>query len=293
MTMTRTATAPLLRVDQLRISVDTNTGPKELLHGIDLELAHGQTIGLVGESGSGKSVTCRSIIRLLPAKGHVEGEIIFNDESVLSMSKQRLAQYRASQTAMIFQDSRAHINPVHRIGSFLTEGARQTAGMNKTDATDRARTLLQAMGIHDADRRLNQYPHELSGGLLQRVMIAASLMLQPQLLLADEPTTALDVTTQEEVMAILDEQCRERGLAMIFVTHDLDLAAAVCDNLLVMQKGAVVEELAAHEVYEEAKQDYTKSLLAARLEFAQTATTASSARRVTRKENGHEPNADS
>lgn len=257
--------APLLEIRDLTLQI----GGKEVLHGVDLSIDAGEAVGVVGESGSGKSLTARSVIRLLPTGAVPGGEIVFDGRSVLELPAPALRSLRGDRVAMIFQDPRAHTNPIHSIGDFLTEGSVKVRGVNRKDAATRAEGLLHAVGITDARRRMNQYPHELSGGLLQRVMIAAALMSDPVLLLADEPTTALDVTTQEEVMAILDELRTDRGLAMLFITHDLDLAAATCDRLAVMNAGRVVETLTAGSVYEEAREDYTRQLMAARPDFRQ------------------------
>ena len=257
-------TTPLLQIRDLRLAI----GGKELLHGVDLTIGAGEALGVVGESGSGKALTARSVIRLLPTNAVLEGEILFDGQSVLDLEPAALRAFRGDRVAMIFQDPRAHTNPIHTIGDFLTEVQVKVRGLNRKDAAARAVGLLREVGITDAHRRMNQYPHELSGGLLQRVMIAAALMSDPQLLLADEPTTALDVTTQEEVMAIIDELRVERGLAMLFITHDLDLAAATCDRLLVMNAGRVVETVSAEGVYEEAQDDDTNRLIAARPDFA-------------------------
>jgi ABC-type dipeptide/oligopeptide/nickel transport system ATPase component len=254
---------PLVEVRDLRVSIGTS----EILRGVNLQIGRGEALGVVGESGSGKSVTARSVIRLLPTKATTAGDIIFDGESVLEMDAARLREYRSSRVAMIFQDPRAHTNPIHTVGDFLTEGLVKVRRTRKKAAAARAVSMLREVGISDPARRMNQYPHELSGGLLQRVMIAAALMAEPELLLADEPTTALDVTTQEEVMAIISELRSERGLAMLFITHDLDLAAATCDRLAVMKSGQIVEELDADGVYENAKSDYTRELMAARLDF--------------------------
>jgi ABC-type dipeptide/oligopeptide/nickel transport system ATPase component len=241
--------------------------PRRIVHGIDLAVGPGEAIGLVGESGSGKSLTARSVLRLLPSGAVLGGDIRFEGRSVLSFGAQELRRFRSTDVAMIFQDPRAHINPIRTIGSFLIDGLVKTRGVSRDEATERARLALLDVGIGDAGRRLRQYSFELSGGLLQRVMIAAALLTEPRLLLADEPTTALDVTTQEEVMAILDDLRRSRGLAMIFITHDLDLAAAVCDRLAVMKDGRIVEELPAAGIYEDAKDPYTIELLSARIGF--------------------------
>ena len=171
---------------------------------------------------------------------------------------------------MIFQDPRAHVNPVRRIGDFMTEALRANQGVSAAEAGRRAADMLAQVGIDDGERRLRQYPHELSGGMLQRVMIAAALLTEPALLLADEPTTALDVTTQAEVMAILDELRREFGLAMLFITHDLELAAAICDRTAVMYAGQIVEIRASDLLHDDPLHPYTAALAAARPDIAQT-----------------------
>ena len=186
-------------------------------------------------------MTARAIDRLLPKGAQVEGEIRFDGADVATLTGAALRGYR-NKVAMIFQDPRAHVNPVRRIGDFMTEALRTNLGVPAAEASRRAASMLGEVGIADGERRLRQYPHELSGGMLQRVMIAAALLTGPALLLADEPTTALDVTTQAEVMAILDELRQAHGLAMLFITHDLDLAAAICDRTIVMYAGQIVEE---------------------------------------------------
>jgi oligopeptide/dipeptide ABC transporter ATP-binding protein len=180
------------------------------------------------------------------------------------MSRRELRGYRSVDVAMIFQDPQAHVNPVRTIGDFLTEALRTNRGMSASVARERVIGLLSDVWVDDASRRMRQYPHEVSGGMLQRVMIAAALAIEPRLLIADEPTTGLDVTTQAEVMAILDEQRQQRGLAMLFITHDLDLAASVCDRTTVMYAGSTVETNATAEVYEAPLHPYTAALLAAR-----------------------------
>lgn len=263
--------AALLEIRDLRVSADVGDGDgdgeKQILHGVSFDIARGEAVGVVGESGSGKSVTARAIIRLLPSNTTVTGEIRFDGESILDMDPAQLRAFRARRVAMIFQDPRAHTNPIHTIGDFLTEGLVNARRMPRREVTRRAIGVLREVGIADPERRMDQHPHELSGGLLQRVMIAAALMSDPDLLLADEPTTSLDVTTQEEVMAILGELRAERGLAMMFITHDLDLAAATTERLVVLKDGLVVEDLASDAVYEHAQADYTKELMSARIDF--------------------------
>ena len=186
-------------------------------------------------------MTARAVARLLPKRAETEGAIRFEGIDVLAAEGRRLRALR-DDIGIIFQDPRAHVNPVRRIGDFMTEALRTNHGVANDEAQRRSVRLLAEVGVPDGERRLRQYPHELSGGLLQRVMIATALLTEPKLLLADEPTTALDVTTQAEVMAILDELRRERGLALLFITHDLDLAGAVCDRTVVMYAGQIVEQ---------------------------------------------------
>jgi peptide/nickel transport system ATP-binding protein len=231
----------LLEIEHLRVSLLVRDGIAPVLRGMSMHIAEGEAVGLVGPSGSGKTMTARAIVRLLPAGAKADGTVRFAGRSVLELGREELLRYRASDVAMVFQDPRAHINPVRRIGDFLTEGLVLARGVPRAEATAKVTRLLRETGVEEPERRMRQYPHELSGGQLQRVMIAAALAGEPRLLIADEPTTALDVTTQAEVMALLDELRRARGLALLFITHDLDLAAAVCDHTVAMREGATVE----------------------------------------------------
>jgi peptide/nickel transport system ATP-binding protein len=232
----------LLEVEHLRVALPAGEGAAEVLRDVSLQVAEGEAVGLVGASGSGKTMTARAVMRLLPPGARVDGAIRFAGRSVLDLDREQLLRYRAGDVAMVFQDPRTHINPVRRIGDFLTEALVLTQGVPRAEATAKVTRLLGETGLMEPERRLRQYPHELSGGQLQRVMIAAALACEPKLLIADEPTTALDVTTQSEVMAMLDEVRRARGLALLFITHDLDLAAAVCERTVVMREGAIVDE---------------------------------------------------
>jgi oligopeptide/dipeptide ABC transporter ATP-binding protein len=238
--------------------------PLTLVREVGFAVAAGEALGLVGESGSGKSLTSRALVRLLPHGAETRGSLTFEGEDVAAMRGARLTRYLSSDAAMIFQNPRAHINPVYPVGDFLTEALTCHSGLTRSEAEARVIPLLAEIGIPDGARRLNQYPHQLSGGLLQRMMIAAALVVEPRLVLADEPTTALDVTTQQDVMAILDEQRRDRGLAMLFVTHDLELAAAVCDRIAVMYAGTIVELRPAADLHSARRHPYTAGLLAAR-----------------------------
>lgn len=258
----------LLQVEDLKLSLVSGGVRRGVLTNVSFTLRQGEALGLVGESGSGKSMTTRSLMRLLPSHAQLSGRIRFDGRDVLTMTQRDLQAYRSSDVAMIFQDPRAHINPLRTIGDFLVEAVVVQGRMKRPAAEERAERLLEEVGVGNAARRLRQRPHELSGGLLQRVMIAAALLAEPRLLLADEISTALDVTTQEEVMAILDEQRRQRNLSMVFITHDLDLAAAVCDRLLVMKDGRVVECLEVSDI-ESAADPYTRQLMSARVPFAQ------------------------
>ncbi|MFJ2891185.1 ABC transporter ATP-binding protein [Streptomyces sp. NPDC087305] len=259
-----TAKRPLLELDGLRMTLPVRGHARTVLHRVDLTVPEGSALGLVGESGSGKSLSARAVLGLLPSGARCEGEIRFDGEPLSGMSPTRRRRLRTHDVAMVFQDPRAHINPVRTIGDFLTEALVTTRGVRPREAEARVTRLLHDVGIADASRRLRQRPSELSGGLLQRVMIAAALAGEPRLLLADEPTTALDVTTQSEVMAIIDEARVARGLAMLFITHDLALAAAVCDRVAVMYAGGVVEELDAGRLHGGARHPYTRALLASR-----------------------------
>jgi oligopeptide/dipeptide ABC transporter ATP-binding protein len=261
--MIRGGGEPLLELDALTVRLSVEGSMRPVLQDVSFAIHPGEALGLVGESGSGKSMTARSIDRLLPPGAEVSGRISFDGRDVMSLSGAGLKRFRG-EVAMIFQDPRAHTNPVRRIGDFMTEALRTNAGVPVSEAAGRAVALLKSVGIEDGERRLRQYPHELSGGLLQRVMIATALLTQPRLLLADEPTTALDVTTQAEVLAILDNLRSELRLSMLFITHNLELAAAICDRTVVMYAGQVVEVRESSRLHDQPLHPYTAALAAAR-----------------------------
>jgi oligopeptide/dipeptide ABC transporter ATP-binding protein len=258
------AAEALLTVRDLHLDLPIDGQLKRVLHDVSLDILPGEAVGLVGESGSGKSLTARSIARLLPRGAVLDGEIRFDGTSVTDLRGAALRRHRARSVSMIFQDPRAHTNPVRSIGDFLTEALIKELGVPGAEARRRAVRTLGEVGIADGERRLHQYPHELSGGMLQRVMIASALLAEPRLILADEPTTALDVTTQSEVIAILDELRRERGLALLFITHDLELAAAVCDRSAVMYAGSIVELQTSDCLNTDPLHPYSAALMAAR-----------------------------
>ncbi|ALE06024.1 ABC transporter ATP-binding protein [Arthrobacter sp. ERGS1:01] len=236
---------------------------KRLLDGISLSVAKGETVGVVGESGSGKSLTARSVLGLLPERAAMGGEVILEGRSVLDAPPKELLELRRRSASMVFQDPRAGINPMRTIGDHLTETLRLCEHLPADEAKARAIELLASVRLPRPEQHLRQYPHEFSGGMLQRVMIAGALSSSPQLLICDEPTTALDVTTQAEIISVLSELRTERGMGMLFITHDLNLAASLCERVYVMNGGQVVEEGSARSVFRSPKADYTKRLIAA------------------------------
>lgn len=235
-----------------------------VLRGIDLDVADGESLGLVGESGSGKSMTLRCLLGIEPAGSVVGGTVHVGERNVRELSDAPLRQFRATEVAMIAQNPHAALNPVLPVRRYLAEGLVDAQGLTPAEASARSEQLLAEVGIEDIPRVLAAYPHQLSGGMLQRVVIAGALAGNPGLLLADEPTTALDVTTQAEVAAILSEERQHRGMSMIFVTHDLDLAAAVCDRLAVMRHGEILETGTPEALRDHPEHPYTRALMAAR-----------------------------
>lgn len=256
----------MLNISDLVLTVtDPDTGREtEILHGNSFSLAQGEALGLVGESGSGKSMTLKCILGIEPPGARVEGSITLDGTDLMRTEGEQLRRIRANDLALIAQNPHGALNPVLPVGRYLIEGMSDARGLGKTEARERAAALLREVGIEDTERVLQSYPHQLSGGMLQRVVIAGAISGAPKLLLADEPTTALDVTTQAEVVAILDEMRREHGLSMIFVTHDLDLAAAVCDRLAVMKDGEILEIGTPEQIRDRPQTDYTRALMAAR-----------------------------
>ncbi|MHB1835838.1 MAG: ABC transporter ATP-binding protein [Solirubrobacteraceae bacterium] len=256
--------SPLLEVEHLAVQLPIDRGQRPVLHDVSFSLERSEVLAVVGESGSGKSMTARAIVRLLPPGATTSGRVAFDGSELMSAGRRQLRELRARRIGMIFQDPRAAINPIHRIGDFLTEALVRERGVSEREARDRAVRVLGEVGIDDPHRRLRQHPHELSGGMLQRVMIASVLLSEPDLILADEPTTALDVTTQAEVIAVLNDLRAAREMAMLFITHDLELAATISDRIAVMYAGYLVETLPAAQALERPVHPYTEALLRSR-----------------------------
>ncbi len=250
----------LLSVKNLRVTFDTEAGRVEAVRGVSFALGR-ERLGIVGESGSGKTMTGRSVLRLIRPPGRIEAdEMIFDGQDLMKASERDMRALRGKRIAMVMQDPKYSLNPVMKVGAQLMEGLRQRDRIGRTEAHARAIAALDAVHIRDPERVMEAYPHELSGGMGQRVMIAMMLIPNPDLLVADEPTSALDVTVQAEVLKILDDLVKSRGMGLIFISHDLRLVARFCDRVLVMYKGRVVEELAARDLMQ-AKHPYTQGLL--------------------------------
>jgi oligopeptide/dipeptide ABC transporter ATP-binding protein len=256
--------ADLLDVRDLTIGFPAGEGLLLAADRINLQVAAGRTVGLVGESGCGKSVTLRSLLGLVPYPGEVlSGEIRWLGEDLMGASKNRLATLRGTEISMIFQDPTACLNPVFTVGDQITETLRRRGGLRKTEARARAVELLDRVGVPSPDRRLASYPHELSGGMRQRVMIAIAISTRPRLLLADEPTTALDVTTQEQILSLLMEFQAEDGMAIVLVSHDLGVISETCDEVVVMYAGRMLEAGLDDAVIRNPRHPYTRGLIKA------------------------------
>jgi oligopeptide/dipeptide ABC transporter ATP-binding protein len=268
------ATAPLLTVTDLRTSFRTPLGLVRAVDGVSLTLDRGRTLGVVGESGSGKSVLARSIMGLLPRRNVVsEGSVSYDGRELTTLRHAERRDLWGNEMAMVFQDPMTALNPVQRIGNQITEGLRYHLGLDRGTAKANALALLQSVGIPEPARRLKQYPHELSGGMRQRIMIAVALACGPKLLFADEPTTALDVTVQAQILNLLGRQQRERNMAMVLVTHDLGVVAGRADEIAVMYAGQIVERAPTAELFTDVRMPYTEALLRAipRLDAPRTA----------------------
>ncbi|UWU50786.1 oligopeptide transport system ATP-binding protein [Limnospira platensis C1] len=256
-------TSPLLQVNNLETRFITNDGVVKAVNGISYHINPGETLGIVGESGSGKSAGVLSILRLISANsgGITGGEIWFENQDLLKLNKSALRKIRGNHISMIFQDPMTCLNPVLTIGKQITEAIQLHGGATKLEAEKQAIALLEKVGISPAKRRLGSYPHQLSGGMRQRVMMAIALACHPKLLIADEPTTALDVTVQAQVIEMIQQLQNEMGMAVIWITHDLALLARFADRILVMYAGQIVEEAPVNQLYKHPRHPYTMGLL--------------------------------
>jgi peptide/nickel transport system ATP-binding protein len=255
--------APLLTVTGLDVEFSTSTGPVHAVRDLSVQLQPGETLGIVGESGSGKSQAVLALLGLLAGNGRARGRAMFEGQDLLDLDEAGLNRIRGPRIAMIFQDPMTSLNPYLTIGRQMSLVLREHRRLSRIDAMREAGAMLEAVGIPEVTRRLAMYPHEISGGMRQRVMIASALLCRPALLIADEPTTALDVTVQAQILALMKDLRVRFGAAIILITHDLSVVAGLADRILVMQKGECREEGSAEAIFYEPRDAYTKALLAA------------------------------
>ncbi len=252
----------ILSVDDLRVGFATEDGVVQAVDGVSFELAEGEILAIVGESGSGKSVTAQTITGLTRApNARITGSISYRGRELNGLDDDQLRDVRGEQIAMVFQDPMSSLNPVYRVGDQITEMIHAHRDVSKQEARARAVELLASVGIPNAEGRVRSYPHEFSGGMRQRVMIAMALALEPAMLIADEPTTALDVTVQAQILRLIDELNRDRDLAVILITHDLGVVAEVADRVVVMYAGQIVEDATLDEIFYDPQHPYTWGLL--------------------------------
>ncbi len=253
----------VLEVKDLHTSFFTDSGEVQAVNGVSFNLGRGKILGVVGESGSGKSVTAYSIMQILASTGKVvKGEILFNGENILNYSKKQMDEFRGEKCSIIFQDPMTSLNPTFTVGWQLREALRlHTQYKTRSAANRRAIELLEMVGVNEPESRIKQYPFELSGGMRQRVMIAMALACEPDILIADEPTTALDVTIQAQILELMKDLQKKLGMAIILVTHDLGVIASMCDEIIVMYGGRVCERGTADDIFYHPCHEYTKGLL--------------------------------
>ena len=252
----------MLEVKDLRTSFFTPAGEVKAVNGVSFNLDHGKVLGIVGESGSGKSVTAYSILQILTHPGRiVGGSIRFNGQELVGLSDNEMRKIRGNKISIIFQDPMTSLNPVYTVGNQLMEAIRIHTGRNREQAKARAKEMLTLVGINEPEKRLKQYPYELSGGMRQRVMIAMALACEPDILIADEPTTALDVTIQAQILELMQDLQKKLGMAIIMITHDLGVIADMCAEVLVMYAGRICERGTADAIFYRPRHEYTKGLL--------------------------------
>ena len=252
----------LLSVQDLHTTFLTENGEVQAVNGVTFNLDVGKVLGIVGESGSGKSVTAYSVMQILADNGRITGgKVIFKGEDVTAWPEKRVRSFRGKNVSIIFQDPMTSLNPVFTVGNQLMEAILLHTGKNRAEAYDRALEMLTLVGINEPEKRLRQYPYELSGGMRQRVMIAMALACEPDILIADEPTTALDVTIQAQILELMQDLQKKLGMAIIMVTHDLGVIAEMCDEIIVMYGGRICERGTADEIFYNPCHEYTKGLL--------------------------------
>ena len=253
---------PLLEVNDLHTSFYTPVGEVKAVNGVSFTLDHGKVLGIVGESGSGKSVTAYSIMQILEKTGKiVSGSVKLEGQELVGAGEKVMKTIRGNKISIIFQDPMTSLNPVYTIGNQLKETIRLHTGRNAEEAQARAVEMLTLVGINEPEKRLKQYPYELSGGMRQRVMIAMALACEPDILIADEPTTALDVTIQAQILELMQDLQKKLGMAIIMITHDLGVIASMCDEVIVMYAGSVCERSTADKIFYQPRHEYTKGLL--------------------------------
>ena len=253
---------PLLEVTDLRTSFFTDAGEVKAVNGISFNLDHGKVLGIVGESGSGKSVTAYSIMQILASTGKiVGGSIKLDGQELVNSGEKTMRKIRGNKVSIIFQDPMTSLNPTHTIGHQIMEAILLHTGRTKKEARARAVEMLRLVNINEPEKRMKQYPHELSGGMRQRVVIAMALACEPDILIADEPTTALDVTIQAQILDLMTSLQKELGMAIIMITHDLGVVAQMCDEVIVMYAGSICEQGTADEIFYNPRHEYTKGLM--------------------------------
>ena len=252
----------LLEVNDLHTSFFTPAGEVKAVNGVSFYLDHGKVLGIVGESGSGKSVTAYSIMQILEKTGKiVSGSVKFDGQELVGIGEAGMKKIRGNKISIIFQDPMTSLNPTYTIGHQLMEAIRLHTNRNKKEAWDRAVEMLKLVNVNEPEKRMKQYPYEFSGGMRQRVMIAMALACEPDILIADEPTTALDVTIQAQILELMQSLQKELGMAIIMITHDLGVVAQMCDEVIVMYAGSICEQGSADEIFYNPKHEYTKGLM--------------------------------
>lgn len=251
----------ILEVTNLKTRFKTDYGSIAVVDGVDFTVNKGETLGIVGESGCGKSVTSLSVMRLLPSNGSNEGSITFNGQDILSLPAKKMQKIRGNDIAMIFQEPMTSLNPLHTVGKQIEESIRLHLGLSREEVKARAIQMLEAVGMPRAEEIYHEYPHMLSGGMRQRVMIAIAMACSPKLIIADEPTTALDVTIQAQILELMKDLKEETGTSIMLITHDLGVVAEMCDRVIVMYAGQVVEEVSVQKLFESPKHPYSIGLI--------------------------------